>query len=79
MPSPSQAAGIGTPYDIHHGDADEIVPLSADHRLASILDANGVPYELFIYPGAGHPNVTPFFTPTFYARVHAWYAKYGLF
>ena len=79
-PSPSQAAGIRTPYDIHHGDADITVPLSFDQRLASILDANGVPYELFVYPGAGHTNVDPFAqSPIFYARVRAWYAKYGLF
>ena len=80
VPSPSQAAGIRTPYDIHHGDADETVPFAFDQRLASILDANGVPYELVVYPGAGHTNVTPYAqSPIFYARVRAWYAKYGLF
>ena len=37
------------------------------------------PYELFVYPGAGHTNVDPFArSPIFYARVRAWYAKYGL-
>jgi dienelactone hydrolase len=80
VPSPAQAAGIRTPYGIHHGDADATVPLSFDQRLASILDANGVPHELFVYPGAGHTNVDPFAqSPVFFARVRAWYAKYGLF
>ena len=75
-PSPSLAAGVRTPYNMHHGDPDETNPLSSDQRLASILDANGVPYELWVYPGAGHVGFVQ--TPAFYTRIRAWYARFGL-
>ena len=52
-------------------------PLSSEQRLASILDANGVPHELWIYPGAGHVGFVQ--TPAFYTRIRAWYARFGLF
>ncbi len=61
---------------MHHGDPDETNPLSSDQRLASILDANGVPYELWVYPGAGHVGFVQ--TPAFYIRIRAWYARFGL-
>lgn len=70
------AAGVRTPYNMHHGDPDETNPLSSDQRLASILDANGVPYELWVYPGAGHVGFVQ--TPAFYIRIRAWYARFGL-
>ena len=75
-PSPSLAAGVRTPYNMHHADPDETNPLSSDQRLASILDANGVPYELWVYPGAGHVGFVQ--TPAFYTRIRAWYARFGL-
>lgn len=75
-PSPSLAAGVRTPYSMHHGDPDETNPLSSDQRLASILDTNGVPHELWIYPGAGHVGFAR--TPAFYLRIRAWYAKFGI-
>lgn len=76
-PSPSLAAGVRTPYNLHHGDPDETNPLSSDQRLASILDANGVPYELWVYPGGGHVGFVQ--NPAFYTRIRAWYARFGLF
>lgn len=53
-PTPTLATGIRTPFNLHHGDPDTTNPLSSDQRLASILTVNGVPNELWIYPGAGH-------------------------
>lgn len=76
-PIPSLAAGVRTPYNLHHGDPDETNPLSSDQRLASILDANGVPFELWVYPGGGHVGFIQ--SPDFYARIRAWYARFGLF
>ncbi len=76
-PLPSLAAGVRTPYNLHHGDPDTTNPLSSDQRLASILAANGVPNELWIYPGAGHVGFVQF--PAFYTRIRAWYARFGLF
>jgi dienelactone hydrolase len=76
-PSPSLAAGVRTPYNLHHGDPDDTNPLSSDQRLASILEANGVPYELWVYPGGGHTGFVE--NPAFYTRIRAWYARFGLF
>jgi dienelactone hydrolase len=76
-PSASLAAGVRTPYSLHHGDPDTTNPLSSDQRLASILEANGVPYELYVYPGAGHVGFVQ--NPAFYTRIRAWYARFGLF
>ena len=76
-PSPSLAAGVKTPYNMHHGDPDETNPLSSDQRLAAILDASGVPHELWVYPGAGHVGFVQ--TPEFYTRIRAWYTRFGLF
>ena len=76
-PSPSLAAGVRTPYNLHHGDPDTTNPLSSDQRFASILEANRVPYELWVYPGAGHVGFVQ--NPAFYTRIRAWYARFGLF
>ena len=76
-PSASLAAGVRTPYSLHHGDPDTTNPLSSDQRFAAILEANGVPHELWVYPGAGHVGFIQ--SPTFYTRIRNWYAKYGLF
>ena len=76
-PSASLAAGVRIPYSLHHGDPDTTNPLSSDQRLASILEANGVPYELWVYPGAGHVGFIQ--SPAFYTRIRDWYARFGLF
>ena len=76
-PSPSLAAGVRTPYTLHHGDPDETNPLSSDQRLALILGTNGVLHELWVYPGGGHVGFVQ--NPAFYTRIRAWYARFGLF
>jgi dienelactone hydrolase len=75
-PSPTLASAVRTPYNLHHGDPDETNPLSSDQRLASLLSTNGVPHELWIYPGGGHVGFVQ--NPIFYARIRAWYEKFGL-
>jgi acetyl esterase/lipase len=37
-----------------HGDGDLLVPLDQSRRLASALDAAGVPHRLIVVPGARH-------------------------
>jgi dienelactone hydrolase len=76
-PSPSQAQGIRIPYQMHHGDADATVPLSYDARLDSLLAANGVEHELFVYAGEDHLTVRS--DPTALSRIRAWYTAHGMF
>ena len=42
------------PVLILHGDADHTVPVSEALYLKDLLEKKNVPYELKIYPGAGH-------------------------
>jgi carboxymethylenebutenolidase len=39
---------------ILHGDADTTVPVQEAYDLKEILERRGLPYEMQIYPGAGH-------------------------
>jgi len=47
-------ADITTPIQIHHGDADETVPLKVGQLFAQELQTAGVSHELYIYPGENH-------------------------
>ena len=76
-PTEAQARTIRTPYQLHHGDADVVVSLASDQRLATILREGSVASELFIYPGASHEAVSR--DDVVLARVRSWYAAYGLF
>jgi dienelactone hydrolase len=42
------------PTLILHGEADPTVPVSEAHNLQQLLADKGIPYEIKIYPGAGH-------------------------
>lgn len=42
------------PVLILHGDADDTVPVSEAHYIATLAEKKKVPYEMKIYPGAGH-------------------------
>ena len=42
------------PTLILHGDADDTVPVAEAHHLQTVLEKRGIPYEIKIYPGAGH-------------------------
>ncbi|MEZ6073426.1 MAG: prolyl oligopeptidase family serine peptidase [Pirellulales bacterium] len=43
------------PFLLIHGDADPIVPLQQSEELKSALEQAGVPVELIIKEGGGHP------------------------
>jgi dienelactone hydrolase len=74
--SEAQAQGIRVPYQMHHGDADAVVALRLDERLASILSAQAVEHELVVYEGQGHDIGQ---SPEVLAAVREWYAAHGLF
>lgn len=75
-PGAADVSGMRIPYQMHHGDADDVVPVSCDERLASLLQRFGVAHELYLYPG-GH--LAPRSSPLMLERVHAWYAAHGMF
>lgn len=76
-PSEYQLRGIRTPFQLHHGGADETVPVANDERFDALLASRGVEHQLFIYPGAGHLQVRG--GPELLERIHAWYAAHGMF
>lgn len=76
-PTSAEARTIHVPYQMHHGDADEVVPLSYEQRLDSILASVGDAHELYIYPGADHLATRT--SPTMFTHVHDWYAAHGMF
>jgi dienelactone hydrolase len=73
----SAAEKIVTPYQLHHGDADIVVPLLFDQMLAGILASGGKTYELQVYPGYDHQEITS--DSRMLERVHSWYQTHGMF
>lgn len=55
----SNLANAKTPTLIQHGSDDRRVPLSNAMELYRGLKEMGVPVELFVYPGMGHPITKP--------------------
>jgi dienelactone hydrolase len=76
-PTEAQARAIRTPYQLHHGDADIVVSLASDQRLAAILGEGSVAVELHVYAGATHEAVAR--DDVVLGRVRSWYAANGLF
>ena len=71
-----QAQGIAAPYQLHHGDADTVVPLALDQLLANQLAANPTVHGLVVYPGVTHAQIAT--NASMLAAVHAWYTQHGL-
>jgi acetyl esterase/lipase len=46
------------PFLLIHGDADPVVPLQQSERMLAALKQAGVPAELIVKPGGGHPWFT---------------------
>jgi len=76
-PSEAQGRAIRTPYQMHHGDRDAVVLVSADQRLSTILTSVGTTHELLVYPGGDHDDVA--FDAAVLERIRAWYTRYGMF
>jgi dienelactone hydrolase len=70
------AAEITAPYQIHHGDADSVVPLAFDQSLDGILTAHGTRHELHVYGGYTHDQMAS--DATMLERVRAWYTASGV-
>jgi dienelactone hydrolase len=70
------AMAITVPYQLHHGDSDDVVPLAMDQKLDGILTASGIPHELHVYAGYEHPQVA--LDALMLTRVRAWYTAHGL-
>jgi dienelactone hydrolase len=73
-PSETQARSIRTPYQLHHGDQDTVVPIAEDQRLDAVLQSTGVQHQFLVYPGADHDDVAT--DSTVLARIRAWYAEH---
>jgi hypothetical protein len=65
------------PYQAHHGDADNVVPLEDDRTLDALHTARGIPHELRVYPGYSHPGVR--LDSSIMTTVKDWYTQHGLF
>jgi dienelactone hydrolase len=76
-PSEATAATIASPYQMHHGEADTVVPLVLDRYLDSVLRTGGVDGQLFTYSGASHDDVA--MRADVLQRVRDWYASHGMF
>jgi acetyl esterase/lipase len=53
-----QVTAKAPPFLIIHGDADPLVPLDQSEKLMAALKAAGVPAELIVKKGGGHPWLT---------------------
>jgi dienelactone hydrolase len=74
--SPAQAQGIRVPYQMHHGDADTVVPLALDQQLAAQLAANPTVHQLLVYGGYTHAQIA--IDAGMLATVRGWYQQHGL-
>lgn len=52
---------ISGPVQLHHGDADETVPLVFSELLSQQMQAVNKPVELYVYPGDNH-NISNYFS-----------------
>jgi len=71
-------ANAHTPMLIQHGSEDHRVPLSNATELYRGLKAIGVPVELFIYPGMGHPITKPRENHALLHQNLTWFSHYLL-
>jgi dipeptidyl aminopeptidase/acylaminoacyl peptidase len=74
----SNLANAKTPTLIQHGSDDRRVPLSNAMELYRGLKEMGVPVELFVYPGMGHPITKPRENHAVMAQNLIWFEHYLL-
>ncbi len=74
----SALAKAHTPMLIQHGSDDHRVPLSNAMELYRGLKEMGVPVELYIYPGMGHPITKPRENHAVMHQNFAWFCHYLL-
>ncbi|MBN2002679.1 MAG: S9 family peptidase [Anaerolineae bacterium] len=74
----SNLANAKTPMLIQHGSDDHRVPLSNAMELYRGLQEMGVPVELFVFPGMGHPITKPRENHAVMHQNLAWFSHYLL-
>lgn len=74
----SNLANAKTPMLIQHGSDDRRVPLSNATELYRGLQEMGVPVELFVFPGMGHPITKPRENHAVMHQNLAWFSHYLL-
>jgi dipeptidyl aminopeptidase/acylaminoacyl peptidase len=74
----SNIANARTPMLIQHGSEDRRVPLSNAMELYRGLKEMGVPVELFVFPGMGHPITKPRENHAVMHQNLAWFSHYLL-
>jgi len=74
----SNLANAKTPMLIQHGSDDRRVPLSNAMELYRGLKEMGVPVELFVFPGMGHPITKPRENHAVMHQNLAWFSHYLL-
>jgi len=74
----SNLANARTPMLIQHGSEDRRVPLSNATELYRGLKEIGVPVELFVFPGMGHPITKPRENHAVMYQNLAWFSHYLL-
>ncbi len=74
----SNLANAKTPMLIQHGSDDHRVPFSNATELYRGLKEMGIPVELFMYPGMGHPITKPRENHAVLHQNLAWFSHYLL-
>jgi dipeptidyl aminopeptidase/acylaminoacyl peptidase len=74
----SNLENASTPMLIQHGSEDRRVPLSNAMELYRGLQEMGVPVELFVFPGMGHPITKPRENHAVMHQNLAWFSHYLL-
>ncbi len=74
----SNLENASTPMLIQHGTEDRRVPLSNAMELYRGLKEMGVPVEIFVYPGMGHPITKPRENHAVMHQNLAWFSHYLL-
>lgn len=74
----SNVENASTPMLIQHGSEDRRVPLSNAMELYRGLKEMGVPVELFVFPGMGHPITKPRENRAVMHQNLAWFSHYLL-
>ncbi|HOZ89922.1 MAG TPA: T9SS type A sorting domain-containing protein [Bacteroidia bacterium] len=74
-PTTMLAAQISCPYIIHHGDADNTVPIEMDSLLNSVFNSTGIPHQFYQYSGYTHSSIS--MDSLMFARTQQWFALHG--
>ena len=74
-PTTTLAAQITCPYIIHHGDADNTVPITMDSLLNNVFNSTGIPHQFYQYSGYTHSSIS--MDSLMFVRTQQWFALYG--